>query len=102
MGVVWSGFSPKKYTSWAFGVFNDWFDAGQDYNESSSQAVGRMTWAPLHTADDSSLLHLGLGYRYSDVKEGFRYRTSPEFNKSPVFVDTGFGYEDSMLPANNA
>ena len=100
VGVVWSGFSPKKYTSWAFGVFNDWFDAGQDYNESSSQAIGRMTWAPLHTADDSSLLHLGLGYRYSDVKEGFRYRTSPEFNKSPVFVDTGFGYENPMLPAN--
>ena len=59
-----------------------------------------MTWAPLHTADNSSLLHLGLGYRYSDAKEGFRYLTEPEFNKSPVFVDTGFGLENPMIPAD--
>ena len=100
VGIVWSGFSPEKYTTWAFGVFNDWFDADQDFSESSNQAVGRITWAPLHTADDSSLLHLGLGYRYSDAKGGFRFRTEPEFNKSPVFVDTGFGYENPTLPAN--
>lgn len=100
VGIVWNGFSPKRYTSWAFGVFNDWFDADQDFSENASQAVGRLTWAPLHTADDSSLLHLGLGYRYSDAKEGFRYRAEPEFNKSPVFVDTGFDYENPTLPAN--
>ena len=100
VGIVWSGFSPEKYTSWAFGVFNDWFDSNQDFSENSNQAVGRLTWAPLHTADDSSLLHLGLGYRYSDAKEGFRFRTEPEFNKSPVFVDTGFGYENPTLPAD--
>ena len=100
VGIVWSGFSPEKYTSWAFGVFNDWFDSNQDFSENSNQAVGRLTWAPLHTADDSSLLHLGLGYRYSDAKEGFRFRTEPEFNKSPVFVDTSFGYENPTLPAD--
>ena len=27
VGIVWNGSSPEKYTSWAFGVFNDWFDA---------------------------------------------------------------------------
>lgn len=101
VGIVWSGFSPERYTSWAFGVFNDWFDADRDFSENSSQAVGRLTWAPLHTADDSSLLHLGLGYRYSNAKEGFRFRGEPEFNKSPVFVDTGFGYEDPTLPADS-
>jgi phosphate-selective porin OprO/OprP len=99
VGIVWSGYSPAKYSSWAFGVFNDWFDAGQDFDESTSQAVGRLTWAPLHTADDSSLLHMGVGYRYSDAKQGVRYRTEPEFNKAPVYVDTGFGLENPMIPA---
>lgn len=100
VGIVWSGFSPEKYSSWAFGVFNDWFDASQDFDDSATQSMGRLTWAPLHTDDDSSLLHLGVGYRYSDAKEGFRFQTEPEFNKSPVFVDTGFGFENPVLPAD--
>jgi len=104
VGIVWSGFSPEKYTTWAFGVFNDWFDAGQDFDESATQSMGRLTWAPLHTVDDSSLFHLGVSYRYTDAKEGVRYLTDPEFNKSPVFVDTAFGLdlEDGMLPADKA
>jgi len=101
VGIVWNGSSPDKYISWAFGVFNDWFDADQDFNESASQFAGRLTWAPFKTEDDSNLLHLGLGYRYSDAKEGFRYRTEPEFNKSPVFVDTGFDIDNGLLAADN-
>jgi phosphate-selective porin OprO/OprP len=102
VGIVWNGSSPEKYSSWGFGIFNDWFDANQDLDDSSTQFVGRLTWAPffLRTEDDSSLVHLGLGYRHSDAKEGFRYRTEPEFNKSPVFVDTGFGQDDPLLPAD--
>jgi len=100
VGIVWNGSSPEKYSSWAFGVFNDWFDADQDFDESATQIAGRITWAPFRSADDSNLLHLGGGYRYSDAKEGFRYLTEPEFNQSPVFVDTGFGTENGFLPAD--
>jgi phosphate-selective porin OprO/OprP len=100
VGVVWNGSSPEKYSSWAFGVFNDWFDADQDFKESATQYVGRFTWAPLHSDDDSNLVHLGVGYRYSNAKEGFRYVTEPEFNQSPVFVDTGLGTETGFLPAD--
>jgi phosphate-selective porin OprO/OprP len=99
VGIVWNGSSPETYSSWAFGVFNDWFDADQDFDDSASQFVGRLAWAPFMTKDESNLLHLGIGYRYSDAKEGFRYKTEPEFNKSPVFVDTGFGTENGLLPA---
>ncbi len=101
VGIVWNGSSPDKYSSWAFGAFNDWFDANQDFSESATQFVGRVTWAPLHSADDSNLLHLGAGYRYSDAKEGFRAKTEPEFNKSPIYVDTGFGTETGVLPADH-
>jgi len=100
VGVVWNGSSPEKYSSWAFGVFNDWFDAEQDFSDSASQFAGRLTWAPFMTEDESNLLHLGLGYRYSDAKEGFRFRTEPEFNKSPVLVDTAFGNDVAALPAD--
>jgi len=99
VGVVWNGGSPEKYSSWAFGVFNDWFDADQSFSESASQFVGRLTWAPLRSEDESNLVHLGIGYRYSDAKEGFRYRTKPEFNKAPVYVDTAFGTDNANLPA---
>lgn len=101
VGIVWNGSSPGTYSSWAFGVFNDWLDTGQSYSESASQFVGRFTWAPLRSEDESNLLHLGLGYRYSDAEEGFRFRTEPEFNQSPVFVDTGFGSDSGLWPANS-
>jgi phosphate-selective porin OprO/OprP len=100
VGIVWNGNSPERYSSWAFGVFNDWFDADQDFDESATQFAGRITWAPLRSEDDSNLLHLGAGYRYSDAKEGFRYLTESEFNQSPVFVDTGFGTGSGILPAD--
>jgi len=88
VGIVWNGSSPDRYSSWAFGAFNDWFDAGEHFNESASQYVGRITWAPLVSEDESNLVHLGAGYRYSNAKKGFQFKTEPEFNKSPLFVDT--------------
>ena len=100
VGIVWNGSDPDKYTSWGLGIFNDWFDAGEDLDESATQYAGRLTWAPLRTEDDSNLLHLGLGYRYSNAKTGFRYRTEPEFNQAPVYVDTALGQEASNLPAD--
>jgi phosphate-selective porin OprO/OprP len=101
VGIVWNGSSPERYSSWAFGVFNDWLDSGEEFDESATQYAGRLTWAPLRSADTSHLLHLGLGYRYSDAKVGFRYRTEPEFNQAPLYVDTGFGTETGVLPADN-
>jgi phosphate-selective porin OprO/OprP len=100
VGIVWNGNRPKSYFSWGIGVFNNWFDDDQDFKESATQYAGRLTWAPIRTADDSSLLHVGGGYRYSNAKEGFRYQTEPEFNKSPVYVDTSFGQDSALLPAD--
>jgi phosphate-selective porin OprO/OprP len=99
VGIVWNGGSPEHYVSWGMGVFNDWLESSQDFDEGATQYAGRLTWAPLRTADGSSIVHVGIGYRYSDAKEGFRYRIEPEFNNSPIFVDTGFGFEDGVLPA---
>ncbi len=102
VGAVWYGNSPQKYSSWAVGVFNDWFVEKEDFNESDSVFLGRLTWAPLRSEDDSNLLHLGVSFRYSNVKEGVRYVTQPEFDKSPDFVDTAFGQEMERFPGDRS
>jgi phosphate-selective porin OprO/OprP len=40
--------------------------------------------------NESTLLHLGVGYRHSNLKEGGSIRTEPEFNRAPVYIDTDF------------
>jgi phosphate-selective porin OprO/OprP len=88
IGVVWSGFSPEKNSSWAIGAFNNWLEESNSFNESANQYVGRLAWVPLVSEDRSNLLHLGVGYRYSDAKQGVHYLTEPELNKAPDFIDT--------------
>jgi phosphate-selective porin OprO/OprP len=89
VGIVLSGAGQNQRWTWAGGVFNDWFDTGTDIGHSATQVVGRMTWLPFITEDESNLLHLGIGLRQSNGKEGVHFLTEPEFNKAPVFVDTG-------------
>ena len=100
IGVVWSGFSAERNTSWAFGAFNNWLEEDTSFDENASQYVGRLAWVPLVSEDRSNLLHLGVGYRYSDAKEGVRYLTEPEFNKAPDFIDTEFLSADKTQTYN--
>jgi phosphate-selective porin OprO/OprP len=100
IGVVWSGFSAERNSSWAFGAFNNWLEESNSFDESSNQYVGRLAWAPLVSEDQSNLLHLGIGYRYSDAKQGIQYVTEPEFNKAPDFIDTGFLTADKTQTYN--
>jgi phosphate-selective porin OprO/OprP len=89
VGVVLSGTGSNRRVTWAGGVFNDWFDGGRSFGESSTQLVGRATWIPFLATDDSNLLHLGLAVRYTNARSGLQYRSLPEFNLAPVFADTG-------------
>ncbi len=102
VGVVWSGYNAEHRYSWAGGVFNDWIDTDASFSDSASQFAGRLTWAPSLSGDESNLLHLGAGYRYSNAKEGQRYRSEPEINKAPLFVDTGRGFENGLYEADGA
>jgi phosphate-selective porin OprO/OprP len=88
-GVVLSGTGENQRWTWAGGVFNDWIDTGMDIGDSATQVIGRVTWLPFLNEDESNLFHLGLGLRQSNGKEGVQFLTEPEFNKSPLFVDTG-------------
>jgi phosphate-selective porin OprO/OprP len=88
VGIVLSGTALEQRMTWAGGIFNDWFDTDTSIGDSATQLVGRVTWLPYISEDESNLVHLGLGLRYSNGKEDVQFRTEPEFNKSPIFVDT--------------
>ena len=52
--------------------------------------MGRATWLPFVSPDESTILHLGAGYRFSNGKEGFVTGSKPEFDNAPDFVATEF------------
>jgi phosphate-selective porin OprO/OprP len=53
---------------------------------------------PFLSDDESNLVHLGFGARFSNAKNGLRYGSEPEFNKLPVFVDT----EDALTSVDGS
>jgi len=99
-GVVVNGMGPSDWMTWAGGVFNNWLDADTSFEDTSNQYVGRITWVPFVSADESNLLHLGAGLRYSDAKQGVRYKARPEVGDTPIFVDTDLLTAESYLTSN--
>ncbi|KAA1191972.1 hypothetical protein F0M18_10645 [Pseudohalioglobus sediminis] len=91
IGAVFSGTLPGDRATFAGGVFNNWLDKDQPSSpgDNSSQLVGRLTWVPLVSKNENSLLHLGAGARHSSAREPGFLRTVPEFNNAPNFVETG-------------
>lgn len=91
VGAVFSGSLLGDRATVAGGVFNNWLDKDQPNSpgDNSSQLVGRVTWVPLVSGNEHSLLHLGAGARYSNAKESGTLGTGPEFNSAPDFVESG-------------
>ena len=95
VGVVLSGGALNSRMTWAGGIFNDWLDTGDQLSDSATQFIGRITGLPFVSADESNLLHLGAGFRYTNAREGLLFATEPEFNQSPSFVETDILAADS-------
>ena len=84
--------------SWAAGLFNDWLTEGESLDESATQVVGRASWLPFVSADESNIFHVALGIRYTDAKQGLAYGSRPETGNMPRFVETGpFEADSSTL-----
>ena len=88
-GLVLSGAAASDNISWAVGAFNNWIDSGESFSDTANVFVGRTTWAPAVFQNESNLFHVGLGLRYSDLKQPVQVRRTPEFNNAPLYVDTG-------------
>jgi len=90
-GALLSGNALDRRMSWAGGVFNDFIDADESIDDATTAVVGRVTWLPFVSEDQSNLVHLALAARLTNGNLGYRYQAEPEFNNSPLFVDTGAG-----------
>lgn len=99
-GVVLSGNALNQDMSWAGGIFNNFIDSEESIGSTATQLIGRVTWLPYISQDESNLVHLGIGVRHSNGKQGVHYLTEPEFNKSPVFVNTGLLDTDDISQLN--
>lgn len=90
VGLVMAGSAFNDRVVMAGGVFNNWLDKDQpnSFSDNSTNYVGRATWVPFEDDSKSTLLHVGLGYRYSDGVEGGILRTEPEINNSPDFISS--------------
>jgi phosphate-selective porin OprO/OprP len=88
-GVVFNGTAFSSRSTWAVGAFNNWIDTDLAFKDNSYQFTGRVTALPYLSADESNLLHLGAGLRYSGFKNEINGKTEAEFYQAPVFVETG-------------
>jgi phosphate-selective porin OprO/OprP len=98
-GLILSGTGGDWFT-WAVGGFNDWIDSDESFSDTTSSYTGRVTWVPAVSQDESNLLHLGLGLRYSDAKQPLRFGSRPEFNNAPRYADTGEISADDAMTYN--
>ena len=99
VGLVMAGTLLDDRVTLAGGAFNNWLDKDQpnSFSDNATQFVGRATWIPVQSANESTLLHLGAGFRHSDSEEGFRTQSGPEFNRAPDYVATDFFEPDDSM-----
>ena len=92
VGVLMAGTLMDDRMTLAGGAFNNWLDKDQpnSFSDNATQYVGRATWLPLLSSNESTLLHLGVGLRHSDSKEGVETHSGPELTKHPIMSPAGF------------
>jgi phosphate-selective porin OprO and OprP len=88
-GVKWMGFLPKQHLLWNTGMFVNWLSKNQSFSTFRWQFALRIGWLPVYSEASSTLLHLGVSYRYGEPEDGaIRVRSRPEANPAPYFIDT--------------
>jgi phosphate-selective porin OprO/OprP len=99
-GVVFNGTAFSSRSTWAVGAFNNWIDTDTTFKNNSYQFTGRVTALPFLSADESNLLHLGVGLRYSGIKAQINGKGEAEFYQAPVFAETGLFSAASSFNCN--
>ncbi|MEH6570890.1 MAG: porin [Halioglobus sp.] len=99
IGLVMAGTLLEDRMTLAGGAFNNWMDKDQpnSFSDNATQYVGRATWIPLLSGNESTLLHLGAALRHSNSKEGFVTQSGPEFNRAPDYMATAFLETDDSM-----
>ena len=90
-GVKLSGTVLDQRLTWSAGWFNAWFVGDQPtFGGSANTVAARITGLPVVESDGRTLLHVALSGRYAEAQGGqLRYKSRPEDNVAPTFLDTG-------------
>jgi phosphate-selective porin OprO/OprP len=87
-GVLFNGTAFKSRGTWAAGIFKNTFDSDTSFSATPTQITGRVSGLPILSKDESNLLHLGLGIRYSSANLPLVGRADAEFFAAPAFIKT--------------
>ena len=88
-GVRLWGSIPRTHAGWTVGVFNDALFNGLSLSANGYQAAARVFYAPIVSADSNRALQFALDARWRDDQNGtLDYKTRPENNAAPNFVNT--------------
>ncbi|HZJ43453.1 MAG TPA: porin [Pyrinomonadaceae bacterium] len=99
-GIKWLGYIPKRKILWNLGYYNDVLSKGQSFSTYSSQVSGRFVVLPILSEKENKVLHLGVMVRVGKPLDNkIRFRSRPESNVAPYFIDTGTFESDSTRMA---
>lgn len=89
-GIKWLGYLPKQRIFWNAGVYGDFLSEGHSFSTYRWQTAFRIGYLPVYVAEDQSVVHIAINYRYGKPDDGvIRVRSRPEANPAPFFIDTG-------------
>jgi phosphate-selective porin OprO and OprP len=89
IGIRYSNSILKQRATYTVGFFNNYWETGNSFSDNGSQITIRATALPIYTSD-ADLLHVGIGYRYTDATGGkLSYKAKPEVNTAPSYINTG-------------
>lgn len=89
-GIKWLGYLPKRGFNWSLGWYGDRFSSKQSFSTYQQQYATRLSWLPIRSDLDRTLLHVGLSLRYGVPEDHeLQLRARPEAFPAPYFVDTG-------------
>ncbi len=89
IGIRYSNSLLKQRLVYTVGFFNNYWETGRSFSDNGSQVTGRVVYLPMFKSE-RDLLHVGVGYRYSDATNGeMSFKAKPEANTAPYYFNTG-------------
>lgn len=88
-GIKWLGYLPELGLNWSLGWYGDSYSSEQSFSTYDHQEVARVSWLPIRSNLEHTLLHLGVSVRNGAPDDGkLRLRARPESFQAPYVVDT--------------
>lgn len=76
--------------TYSAGVFNDWFVNDRSFSANGTSYAGRISFLPVDRNQGETVVSIATAVYYKDnTDEKLKFRSRPEANQSPYFVDTG-------------